>query len=170
MPNQQYQSTEGTGTEGSLLYIKCKYIKLMYLTTANCRWKNIALQCVRIPDSYKHYQPGELLLTLNILAPNFVTAAVFVHTHTRLTALFPGVPRSAGTRKPIWILLAQETVSDSGISWAICKSAPCSRQITTPVPHHSVFTGQMPFLPPNQQRQSTEGILSTEGVFVHIIT
>ena len=26
-----------------------------------------------------------------------------------------------------------------------------------PVPHHSVFTGQMPFLPPNQQCQSTEG-------------
>jgi len=26
-----------------------------------------------------------------------------------------------------------------------------------PVPHHSVFTDQMPFLPPNQQRQSTEG-------------
>ena len=29
--------------------------------------------------------------------------------------------------------------SDSGISWAICKSAPRSRQITTPAPHHSVF-------------------------------
>jgi len=27
-----------------------------------------------------------------------------------------------------------------------------------PAPHHSVFTGHMPFLPPNQQRQSTEGI------------
>ena len=39
----------------------------------------------------------------------------------------------------------------------VCKSAPCSRQITTPAPHHSVFTGRMPFLPPNQQRQSTEG-------------
>jgi len=25
-----------------------------------------------------------------------------------------------------------------------------------PVPHHSVFTGRMPFLPPNQQRQSTQ--------------
>jgi len=25
-------------------------------------------------------------------------------------------------------------------------------------PHHSVFTDRMPFLPPNQQRQSTEGI------------
>jgi len=37
------------------------------------------------------------------------------------------------------ILLKQETVSGSGISWTICKSAPCSRQITTPAPHNSVF-------------------------------
>jgi len=58
--------------------------------------------------------------------------------------------------KPIWILLKQETVSGSGISWAICKSAPHSREITTPAPHHFVFTGRMPFLPPNQQCQSTE--------------
>ena len=46
-------------------------------------------------------------------------------------------------------------MSGNGISWAICKSAPRSRQITTPAPHHSVFTGRMPFLSPNQQRQST---------------
>ena len=49
-------------------------------------------------------------------------------------------------------------MSGSGIRWAICKSAPRSRQITTrqhPTTH--VFTGRMPFLPPNQQRQSTEG-------------
>ena len=60
----------------------------------------------------------------------------------------------------MWILLKQETVNDSGISWAICKSATHSRQITTPAPHHSVFfTGRMPFLPPNQQHQSTEGTL-----------
>ena len=54
---------------------------------------------------------------------------------------FPGLPRWAGTRKvkPIWILLKQETVRGSGISWAICKSASCSRQITTPAPHHSLF-------------------------------
>jgi len=32
-----------------------------------------------------------------------------------------------------------------------------SLQTTTPARHHSVFTGRMPFLPPNQQRQSTEG-------------
>ena len=81
-------------------------------------------------------------------------------THTHLMALCPGLPRRAGTRKvkPIWILLKQETVSGSGISWAICKSAPGSRQITMPAPHQSVFACQMPFLPPNQQHQSTEGI------------
>jgi len=64
-----------------------------------------------------------------------------IHTHTRLTALFLGLPRWAGTRKakPIWILLKQETVSGSGISWAICKSAPRCRQITMPAHHHSVF-------------------------------
>ena len=55
------------------------------------------------------------------------------------------------------ILLKQETVSGSGIIWAICKSALRSRQITTPAPHHSFFTCRMPFLPPNQQCQSTEG-------------
>jgi len=64
-----------------------------------------------------------------------------IHTHTRLTALCPGLPRWAGTRivKPIWILLKQETVSGSGISWATCKSASRSRQITIPAPQHSVF-------------------------------
>ena len=66
---------------------------------------------------------------------------VFTHTHTRLMALFPGLPGWSGTRKvkPIQILLKQETVSGSGISWARCKSAPRSRQITMPAPHHSVF-------------------------------
>ena len=69
------------------------------------------------------------------------TYIVHIHTHTSLTALFPGLPGWAGTRKakPIWILLKQETVSGSGISWTICKSASRSRQITMPVPHHSFF-------------------------------
>ena len=65
--------------------------------------------------------------------------------------------------KPVWILLKQETVSGTGISWAICKSAPRSRQITMPAPTSQFFTGWMPFLPPNQQHQSTEG--STTTVF-----
>jgi len=48
----------------------------------------------------------------------------------------------------------EETVSGSGVSWAICKSAPLSRQITTPAPHQ-FFAGWMPLLQPNQQREST---------------
>jgi len=51
-------------------------------------------------------------------------------TKKHLTALCSGLPGSAGTRKVelIWTLLKQETVSGSGISWAIWKSAPrCSR-------------------------------------------
>jgi len=54
---------------------------------------------------------------------------------------------------------------DSEWQWhqlGMCKSAPHFRQTTTPAPHHSVFLHRMPFLPPNQQRQSTEG-QSTEG-------
>jgi len=40
------------------------------------------------------------------------------------------------------MLLKQEIMGGSGISWIICKSfAPQTRQITTPVPHHSIFYG-----------------------------
>ena len=64
-----------------------------------------------------------------------------IHTHTPFNGPFSRTTRVSPYQKgkPIWILLKQETVSNSGISWAICKSAPCTRQITTPAPHHSVF-------------------------------
>jgi len=63
------------------------------------------------------------------------------HTHTFNGPLSRTIPGWAGTRKvkPIWIIVKQETVSGSGISWAICKSAPRSRQITMPATHRSVF-------------------------------
>ena len=83
-------------------------------------------------------------ITSNVVMTTFIqqsSQTAVYNIYTRLTALFPGLPGWAGTRKvkPIWILLKQETVSSSGISWDICKSAPRSRQITTPAPHHSVF-------------------------------
>jgi len=34
---------------------------------------------------------------------------------------------------------SRDSKSGSGISWAICKSAPRPRETTTPAPHHSVF-------------------------------
>ena len=82
------------------------------------------------------------------------------HTHTRLTAFFSGTTRVGRYQKGKTNLdfIEAKDSSGSGISWAICKSAPRCRQITTPAHHHSsFFTGRMPFLPPNQQRQSTEG-------------
>jgi len=56
-------------------------------------------------------------------------------TTTTVNGPFPGLPGWAGTRKvkTILILLKQETVSGSGISLAVRKSAPRSRQITTPL-------------------------------------
>ena len=79
-------------------------------------------------------------------------------THTRLMAFCQGLPGWAGTRKvkPVWILLKQETVSGSGISWAVYKSASRSRQ-TCQHPTTKFLKGRMPFQLPNQQRQSTEG-------------
>ena len=62
-----------------------------------------------------------------------------------LTAFFqdnPGKPAPEKQNHPGKTnldLLEQEIVSGSGISWAICKSAPRSRQITMPASHHSVF-------------------------------
>jgi len=71
--------------------------------------------------------------------PGYLLVILLKHTHTH-----PFIGHFSGTtqvsqyqkgKKPIWILLKQ-------------------------VPHHSkFFTGRMPFLPPNQQRQSTEGLL-----------
>ena len=88
-------------------------------------------------DSHIHYQSCSPTWNNSGMAKNIVLQ----HTYTRLTAHCPGLPGWANTGKvkPIWILLKQETVSGSGISWAVCKSAPRSRQITMPAPHHSVF-------------------------------
>jgi len=55
--------------------------------------------------------------------------------------------------------MKQEMIGGSGISWTICKSfAPCSRQLTMPAPHHSVFTGRMLFLTFHQQFQALKAI------------
>ena len=91
------------------------------------------------------------------------------HTHTTVLLLFwnmSGITRvsryqKGKTRKvkANLDLLEQEIVSGSSIFWAICKSAPHPRQ-PRQHPTTQFFTGQMPFLPPNQQHQSTEGNIS----------
>ena len=68
--------------------------------------------------------------------PNTSTNLTHRHTHTRLTALCPGLPGWAGTRKvkPIWILLKQ----DSEWQWhqldrmQVCNSLQTDNHASTP--------------------------------------
>ena len=74
---------------------------------------------------------------------------------------FPGLPGWASTRKviPIWILMKQREWQWHQLGYMqVCTSLQTDNHASTPP--LSFFTGWMPFLPPNQQRQSTEGNIS----------
>ena len=88
----------------------------------------------------------------------------YIHTYIHLTAFFPGQPGWAAIRKVNHSGFYWSKRWWGGISWTICKSfVPHSRQITTPLLHHSIFYG--PYALPDTQptvskhwrRQSTEG-------------
>ena len=76
------------------------------------------------------------------------------------------------------MLLKRETVSGSGISWAVCKSAPRSSQqpATTPATTTLFFTGRMPFLPssvkalkaPQDRNKATTATTNFFGVEVFL--
>jgi len=98
-----------------------------------------------------------------------------MHTHTHTIVLLLFWNMSGTTRvsryqkgknqegKTNLDLLEQEILSGSCICWAICKSAPHPRQ-PRQHPTTQFFTGRMPFLPPNQQCQSTEGNSTEPGM------
>ena len=81
------------------------------------------------------------------------------HTNTRLTALCTELPRKLKTS------LDFTEARDSEWQWyqlghmQVCTSVQTDNHASTPP--LSFFTGQMPFLPPNQQCRSTEGITFT---------
>ena len=80
------------------------------------------------------------------------------HTHTPFNGPFSRTTRVSRYQKGKTNLDFTEA-RDSEWQWhqlGHIKSAPRYRQITMPAPHHSqFFTGRIPFLLPNQQRQST---------------
>ena len=63
-------------------------------------------------------------------------------------------------------------MSGSGISWAICKSAPCSRQITTPALHYSSFyrPDALPAAQPTPSKHWRQPILITPVQNTHTHT
>jgi len=81
---------------------------------------------------------------------------LLTHTHTRIT----GITQVSRYQKGKTNLDFTEA-RDSEWQWhplghmQVCTSLQTYKHTSTPTTQF--FTGQMPFLPPNQQRQSTEG-------------
>jgi len=82
-----------------------------------------------------------------------------IYTHTRLTALFRDYPGKPVPERKTNLDFTQ--ARDSEWQWhqlghmQVCTSLQSDNHASTPP--LSFFTGRVPFLPPNQQRQSTEG-------------
>ena len=94
------------------------------------------------------------------LMPLPLTVSCFSKIQSGFTFLVLAQLGSPGKRAVKRISMRQERMEfwdGRGMSWTICKqSAHRSREITTPTPHHSIFTDQMLLLTPKQQCQSTE--------------
>jgi len=99
------------------------------------------------------------------------TAATHTHTHTpQFNAPLSGTTQVSRYQKGKTNLDFTEA-RDSEWQWFQLAHIACrSRQITMPAPYHSLFTGRMPFLPPNQQRQSTEGNSVVQQLIILILT
>jgi len=86
------------------------------------------------------------------------------HTHTRLTALFAGTTRVSRYQKGK-TNLDFTGARDSEWQWhqlgrmQVCTSIQTDNHASTPP---LFFTSRMPFLPHNQQRQSTKGKVSKQ--------
>ena len=73
---------------------------------------------------------------------------IHTHTHGRLSGITQ-VSRYQKGKTNVDFTEARD--SEWQCHWAICKSAPRSRQITTPTPYHSFFYQPDAFFPPNEQ-------------------
>jgi len=78
------------------------------------------------------------------------------HHHNRFTALFPGPPGWAGARRDLLDFMMQGKINRGRHTDHL--AGHHSTRLTSAHLHHSphFLTDRMPFLPPNQQRQSTE--------------
>ena len=137
-PNGKYQlfGTSLIWTEVTMFLLSNDKI-VVYVYYGNSQWFNQTLHvCVLCC----------MLYFIHIMCLNVCLPRTFALLHPFI-GLFS---RTAGTRKaePFWILIEQEWWDSSGISWTICKPfALCSKHITTPAPHYSIFTDRMFFLP-----------------------
>jgi len=123
-----------------LLFSDNVYFRLLLHYSSDCAFTALTLLVgcqEEHPACKTEWWGAGVVICLEWGADSLKLVTVSQDARTRLTALFPGLPE--------WEMQNQsgfywnETVIGSCISWAICKSAPRSRQITMPAPHHSVF-------------------------------
>jgi len=82
-------------------------------------------------------------------------------TTTNTTVLWPFLldhPNEPVTEENFWTLWCKGRLTQADILTIRLGATP-SRLTSAHLHHHPFFMGRMPFLPPNQQRQSTEGSL-----------
>jgi len=77
-------------------------------------------------------------------------------THNRFTALFPEPPGELVPGENFWTLWCKGRLTEAD-TLTIRLGATPSELTSAHIHHPPFFTGRMPFLPPNQQCQSTEG-------------
>ena len=126
----------------------------------------------RLSHSICHYAVQEKVMVIQTLAVCltsitskivvFVCLSVYTHTHTHtFNGPFAGTTRVSRYQKGKTNLDFTDA-RNSEWQWhqlghvQVCISLQTDNHASTPP--LSFFTGRMPFLPPNQQRQSTEGI------------
>ena len=117
-------------------------------------------QCIRIREKTLEFS----LSVLSTLSP-YLNASYITHTHTRWDGPFSGTTQVSRHQKSKTNLDFTEA-RDSEWQWhqlghmQVCTLLQTDNHASTrPL---IFFTGRLPFLSPNQQRQSTEGILQLQ--------
>jgi len=78
------------------------------------------------------------------------------HTTTVLQPFFRDHPGEASPEENFWTLWCKGTLTEADTPTIRLGAIP-SRLTSAYLHHPPIFTGRMPFLPPNQQYQSIEG-------------
>ena len=120
-----------------------------------CHLSDILWNDSRGVQSLNKYWQKYILQIVNVT----VTTVVHSETTTKTAVKWPLFQDNLGkTSQDLNEATDKGVLRCRGNCWTMCKqSARHIRQITTPTPHHAIFTNRMLFLMPNQQCQSTEG-------------
>ena len=125
--------------EWQLLTSDYDYVSLWYLTISH------SLNCIHVTASVKTTHTS------------FRCSGT--HTHTRTTVLRPFLRDHLGEPVPeenFWTLWCKGRLTDADTDHPAGRHSIQTNQCSPPLSPH-FFTGRMPFLPPNQQCQRTEG-------------